>query len=201
MMNWFEYFNKISDMIEKIPDYEIMNILDFVQEFEKRYGFTPSAEILIMCRKYIDKRFYRKTLKVVVEDELKELDVTEIIMKITNKKRDQIRKLLEINDFVSLYFIGVEIPSSNLATLYYHDDNNVFRSITRKKYVKEYHTLRVKEIADKISAYVYNDLILLYRHKYKFMSILPNPEADIEKTQILYIKDPISLLIRFVKSL
>jgi len=188
----FEFYNKVRDLIEKIQDYEKLSIFDLHDKFRELY-FPIAIEVLIACRHYIDSRVSKKRIKVNVEGREREFDVIENIERVDDKRRERIKRILEEKDLFRLYQAGVVLPTDSLRNIYYLDlDNNIFRSIKERKLLKELY-----QREPEVLTYVY-DNVIISRYDRGNISVLPNPETDIEKVVVLYIEDPI--LIRFVKS-
>jgi hypothetical protein len=189
----FEFYNKVKDLIEKIQDYEKLNIFDLHDKFRELY-FPIAIETLIACRHYIDSRDFKKRIRVNVEGREREIDVIENIERVNDKRKERIKRILEEKDLFRLYLDGVELPTDSLRNIYYLDlDNNIFRSIKERKLLKELY-----QREPEVTVYIFDNVIISDYGRGN-ISVLPNPDFDVEKVIVLYIElDPI--LIRFVKS-
>jgi len=187
----FEFYNKVRDLIEKIQDYEKLSIFDLHDKFRELY-FPVAIETLIACRHYINSRDFKKRIRVNVEGGEREFDVVENVERIDEKRRERIKRILEEKDLFRLYQAGVRLPTDSLYNIYYLSDDNTFRRIKERKLLKELY-----EREPEVLTYVY-DNVIISRYDRGNISVLPNPETNIEKVVVLYIEDPI--LVRFVKS-
>ena len=193
---WNRYFNKIKDLIEQIPNYEKLNIFELYDEFTKRYDLKPTMDVFAVCRHYVNVRVYVRRIKAKVYDGKRERTIDEdgiyYLVRIDEKEREIIRKLLEERNLFSLYLAGVELPTDLLVHVYYLD-GDIFRSVKEKKVLKELYKRKPE-----VLTHIYDNLIISWYDRAN-LSILPNPDIDdVEKVQILYVEDPI--LVKFVKS-
>jgi hypothetical protein len=193
---WSPHLNKLRDLIEQIPNYEQYNIFELYDKFYEKYGFKPSIEMLIACRHYVNLRVYVKRIRAKVFDGKQERIIDEdgiyYIVRIDEKRRERIKRILEEKDLFRLYQAGVRLPTASIYNVYYLSDDN-FRRIKERKLLKELY-----QREPEVLTYIFDNLIVSWYDR-SVLSILPNPDIDdVEKVQILYVEDPI--LVQFVKS-
>jgi len=193
---WNRYFNKIKDLIEQIPNYEQLNIFELYDEFTKRYNLKPTMDVFAVCRHYVNLRVYVKRIKAKVFDGKRERIIDEdgiyYLVRIDEKRKERIKRILEEKDLFELYLAGISLPTDLLVHVYYLD-NGIFRSVKERKLLKELY-----QREPEVLTYIFDNLIVSWYDR-SVLSILPNPDIDdVEKVQILYVEDPI--LVQFVKS-
>jgi hypothetical protein len=193
---WNRYFNKIADLIEQIPNYEQLNVFELYDEFTKRYDLKPTMDVFTVCRHYVNLRVYVKRIRAKVFDGKQERIIDEdgiyYIVRIDEKRRERIKRILEEKDLFRLYQAGVRLPTASIYNVYYLSDDN-FRRIKERKLLKELY-----QREPEVLTYIFDNLIVSWYDR-SVLSILPNPDIDdVEKVQILYVEDPI--LVQFVKS-